>query len=295
MKPRDFLSKRVLGYLSWRLHRQSEHRTDFMPALRKTLAAAGVDHIAVTGDLTHLGHGADFDAAARILRQLAGPDRLTLIPGNHDAYIEEPWRDKVDRLKGYLSSEPVSGEKTHTAPDSHALHSAPILRRRQKIALIGVSSACPTPPFLATGTVGRRQLENLNNILHQTADEALFRLILIHHPPVPGQIGRRKRLTDQAAFADIIRRSGAELILHGHTHSFAEAAIDGPWGKIPVLGVPSLTALSGSNRRRAGFRLCRIQAAGSGWRVETTVYRYCLSQAAFVEAETRLLSIPSEV
>ena len=37
----------------------------------------------------------------------------------------------------------------------------PTLRRRGPVALIGLSSAVPTPPFMATGTLGRAQLEAL--------------------------------------------------------------------------------------------------------------------------------------
>ena len=294
MKWQDFFSKRVLGYLSWRLHRQSEHQIDFMPALQKALTAAGVDHIAVTGDLTHLGHRADFESASQIMQQIGKPDSLTLIPGNHDAYIDEPWHDKIISLKAYISSDAGVGENLLTEPGGQPLQKAPILRKRSKSALIGVSSACSTPPFMATGTIGRRQLENLGKMLHQTADEALFRLILIHHPPISGEIGHRRRLTDHAAFAEIIRQTGAELILHGHTHRFEEADIDGPCGKIPVFGAPSLTALTGRKYRRAGFRLFRIQSADGGWKVEMVVYRYSLSQDEFIPTDTRWLSIPSQ-
>ena len=295
MMLRDFISKRVLGYLSWRLHRQSQHKTDFMPALGQALGAAEVDHVVVTGDLTHLGHGVDFDKAGHILQQLGGPDRISLVPGNHDAYVEEPWRQKTFSLMPYLSSDPCTGSQEPSAPDGQPLPSWPSLRIRNGIAIIGVSSASPTRPFLATGNIGRKQREKLKQILVKTADQALFRLVLIHHPPVFGLVGRRRHLTDHGALADIIGRTGAELLLHGHAHRFSEATIDGPCGKIAVVGVPALTALSAKSDRRAGFHLYRIRRGSGNWQVAMTVYRYSLSQNAFTAAAPRMLSVPAPI
>lgn len=288
MLPRDFITKRVLGYLSWRLHRRAGHQLNFMPALLDAFGRADVDHIVISGDVTHLGHDADFETAAEMLRQLGGPGRLTLIPGNHDAYVRSPWRDQVFKLAAYMASDPAAGVE----PGSEALQRPePSFRKCGATAVIGISSARPTAPFLATGSVGRAQLERLGRILTRTGADHLFRLVLIHHPPVQGLVSRRRCLTDQPALAEVIRTSGAELILHGHTHRFGETSLEGPDGEIPVIGVPSLTALSGKGDRRAGFRLYRIYPAGGGWNVTIETYRYSVSRSAFVSAGSRALSI----
>ena len=44
------------------------------------------DHIAVTGDLINLGLPAEFEAARAWLQGLGAPDKVTVIPGNHDIY-----------------------------------------------------------------------------------------------------------------------------------------------------------------------------------------------------------------
>jgi 3',5'-cyclic AMP phosphodiesterase CpdA len=289
MLMRDFLTKRVLGYLSWRLYRRHEHQIDFLPPLLEALRRADVDHVVITGDLTHLGHRADFEAAAGVLKRLGGPARLTLVPGNHDAYIRNPWHGQRFTLAEYMASEagdgnpPMSGSPRHPGPS---------IKRCGETAVIGLSSALPSAPFLATGSIGRNQLERLRRLLVQTRKENLFRLLLIHHPPIQGMVSRRKCLTDQSALAEILSEVGAELIWHGHTHRFSDAAIEGPAGKIPVVGVPSLTALSGRGKRRAGFHLNRIRRAGHGWEVDISVYRYSLSRAAFVHSGSRTLAIP---
>jgi 3',5'-cyclic AMP phosphodiesterase CpdA len=290
MLARDFLTKRVLGYLSWRLYRRAEHQVDFLPPLLKALNSADVDHVAITGDLTHLGHSADFETAAELLQRLGGPDRLTLIPGNHDAYIRRPWDGRRFTLADYMASEPGAGNPSEKEP-VHPLE--PVFRRCGEIAIIGISSASPSAPFLATGSIGQRQLERLHRLLIQTKEENLFRLLLIHHPPIQGMVSRRKCLTDQPALAEILRETGAEFICHGHTHRFSDAAIEGPRGKIPVVGVSSLTALSAKGKRRAGFHLNRIRRTADGWEVDLSVYRYSLARSAFINSGSRTLSIAS--
>ena len=52
---RDFVNKRLFGYLRWKLHRGAEHGSGVLSALQTDLTQTKPDHIAVTGDLTHLG------------------------------------------------------------------------------------------------------------------------------------------------------------------------------------------------------------------------------------------------
>ena len=66
------------------------------------------------------------------------------------------------------------------APDNGAAF--PFLRRRGPLALIGVSSAVPTAPLMATGWLGRTQFDALERILTRLSAEQAFRVLLIHHP-----------------------------------------------------------------------------------------------------------------
>ena len=49
----DFLGKRALGWLSWRLRRRHHHRPEALEALAADLRATAPDHTAVTGDVTN--------------------------------------------------------------------------------------------------------------------------------------------------------------------------------------------------------------------------------------------------
>ena len=90
---RDLMSKRALGYLSWRLRRRFEHRTEVLAALERDLQQFALDQLLVTGDLTHLGLPREFRQALAWLRQLGEPQEVAVIPGNHDASVATPWRD----------------------------------------------------------------------------------------------------------------------------------------------------------------------------------------------------------
>ncbi len=50
-------------------------------------------------------------------------------------------------------------------------------------------------------------------------EEGAIRVVLlIHHPPLPGQAPPRSGLEDASEFSRVIEDEGAELILHGHNH-----------------------------------------------------------------------------
>jgi 3',5'-cyclic AMP phosphodiesterase CpdA len=148
----------------------------------------------------------------------------------------------------------------------------PFLRRRGDVALIGLSTAVPTGPFMATGRLGARQLGRLAEILEQTS--GLCRVVLIHHPPLspPGRFLRR--LIDSAELRQVLAAKGAELLLHGHNHVRSIVWLDGPRGKFPAVGVPSASALTRhGDEDEAGYNIFRIEeaaAAGTGktWHCE---------------------------
>ncbi len=147
----------------------------------------------------------------------------------------------------------------------------PFLRRRGPVALIGLSSAVPTPPGSAAGRLGAAQLARLPPLLEAAGREGLFRVVLVHHPPLPGPGGWRRALRDRDALREVLARSGAELVLHGHHHAALKAELEGPAGPIPVLGAP--LALRARRDEPAGWLLHRIARddGAEGWRLDTAV------------------------
>jgi len=284
----DLFSKRILGYLRWKLHRSAEHGTGILAALQEDLALTKPDHIAVTGDLTHLSLPAEFIKAGQWLRSLGPPDQVTAIPGNHDAYVKNGWRQGwAGWIDNMLGDESCDDEDAARHPESIF----PSLRVRGPMALIGVCTARPSAPHLAVGTVGPDQLEKLESVLVRASKARLYRVLLIHHPPVAGTVSWRKRLTDADALQTLIARRGAELILHGHAHRVLNNYLETPGERAPVIGASSVSAIGRTPDRRARYYIYRITPDAKGWAVELTVRVYSMDRNCFItEREQRITS-----
>ena len=191
---RDLANKRLLGYLSWRRRRRAEHRVEVLDALKRDLLGTCPGHLVITGDLTQIALPDEFRQARAWLDSLGSPGEVTVVPGNHDAYVPVPWAQGLSRWQPYLVSDDAPGDGRADSAESVF----PSLRVRGPVAFIGLSSARPTAPLLATGRLGGGQLERLERLLEQTRSQGLFRVVLLHHPPVPGEERWRKRLTDAA-------------------------------------------------------------------------------------------------
>jgi 3',5'-cyclic AMP phosphodiesterase CpdA len=258
LRLRELAGKRVLGYLNWTRNRRKFYRRDVLDALVSDMQAQAPDQIAITGDLVNLALEAEFAPALSWLESVGAPDRVTIVPGNHDAYVRATRHRFVEAWGEYFRGD--------NAPDGAAF---PFLRRRGPLALIGVSSAVPTPPLMATGWLGRAQLDALEHILTQLSAEQVFRVLLIHHPL--RSESRTKRLTDSGPLLALLKRYGVELILHGHDHVHSTMWIDGPKGSIPAIGVPSASAVAHGRYPSAAYNLFSIWRDGEAWRCEQTV------------------------
>ena len=162
-------------------------------------------------------------------------------------------------------------------------------------AVIGVSSARPSAPFLAVGSIGQDQLHELEKILADTGRQRLFRIVLIHHPPMPSTVSWHKRLTDGVAFRSILARHGAELILHGHAHRTSLTQLETCTGMTPAVGVPSASAIGRKAERCARYHLYRLSRNVQGWDVQVSVRRYSLADDRFVANGIRHLMLPRQV
>lgn len=295
--PLALLGKRVTGYLSWRLKRSRIHRAAVLDRLVADLRIAKPDHIAVTGDLTNISLPEEFAAAASWLQQLGVAEDVSVIPGNHDAYVKQPF----DRSIG-LWRQNMSGLLPGTVADLGAkelpitaMTDFPYVRQRGMVALVGASTAVPTLPFSAAGEIGAAQLARLADILERLGQAGLFRVLMIHHPPYIAYGGRRKSLRDHVALRAVLQQKGVELILHGHTHMAGLGKVDTPGGYAPVIGVPSASAIKHGHKDSSAYYLYRIERTSENWRLTVCTRAWDVESASFAAAGDMSLTISSQL
>lgn len=286
---RALLNKRLLGYLSWHLRRSKIHRPEVLDALQRDLQRQAPDHIALTGDIVNISLPAEFERAAAWFPLLGLPDRVTVIPGNHDAYVAVPWAQSWSLWAPYMTSESPAGEII-----AHAgFEDFPLVRRRDPVAIVGLTTALPTRPGLASGKLGLRQATALLERLEELGREGLFRIILIHHPPIPGSTKRRKSLDDSELFRHAVETAGAELVLHGHNHRFEMGDLVGPHGPVPVVGVASASAIARTHKTPSSqYHLHGIARAGNGWTMTWRTRAFDPASGGFVDAGVKTLDYP---
>jgi 3',5'-cyclic-AMP phosphodiesterase len=174
--------------------------------LCRALLQAEVDHVVVTGDLTHRGRVSEWSRFREIFAPLLEGGRMTLIPGNHD------------RLGDDLGDRIMAGARVQT-------QSLPGL------FLLRLNSTGPHNRSWLTGhgMVTDDDIAAVEQALGAAPDGALVVLLLHHHPtPLPDDhvmerlsslMGWKFTLELDAGAALLARlRQRCDLVLHGHRH-----------------------------------------------------------------------------
>lgn len=272
----QLMNKRILGYFNWHRRRKSFHRRDVADLLVQDLRAQNANHIAVTGDLVNISLPPEFDAAAAWLNTVGSAERVSVVPGNHDAYVKMPWDQTLGKWAEYMRS--CEKGAAHVRGDA----AFPYVRIIGSVAVIGLSTGVPMPPLLASGKLGQRQIAALDAILNSLKVEGYFRVVLIHHPPLAHQASWRKGLRDAAALAEILKANGAELILHGHNHRDMHETFPSRHGTAHIFGVPSASGSHGGYRPAAQYNLYDIENTGRGPSFRVTVRGLAQDGQSFV-------------
>jgi 3',5'-cyclic AMP phosphodiesterase CpdA len=275
--------KRGAGYINWVRHRREGHRRDVLDRIVADMHAHRPDHIAVTGDLANIGLPQEHAGALVWLESLGPPDNVTVVPGNHDIYSTIGRDAGTRRWARYMASD-AAGSQFDSGDDF------PFVRLVGTIALIGVNSSVPTPVLLAYGRVGAEQRARLEAVLSRLGKAGLFRLVLIHHPPLTGLANAARGLRDAKDLEAVLSRAGAELVIHGHNHRAMFAWHPHEAGRMAVVGAPSASqAVQHGAEPPARYNIYRIDPeAGS---VEITGRGLAEDHGKVVELEWRTISL----
>ncbi len=284
--PRYWNLKRMAGYANWLRNRRGVYQRHVLDRIVADLKAQGPDHIAVTGDLVNIGLPQEYINALAWLETLGSPQHVTVIPGNHDIYTRLRSDAGTRRWARYMASDAEGARHGAEGIDF------PFVRMLGPVALIGLNSAVPTPPLIASGRLGREQIDRVAELLERLGAAGRFRLVLIHHPPLTGQAKRSRALEDAAQLEAVLARHGAELVIHGHNHHNMLAWCPAPGGPVPIVGAPSAAqALPHKGEPLARYNLYRIE--GPPWAIELTGRGLREVGGPIVEIERRRLSPPA--
>lgn len=235
---RQLLGKRLLGYCSWQRRRRHHHTSAALARISEAVCAEQADVVMVTGDLCQLGTLAELSQARAWLDQLAAHSEVLVVPGNHDLYQADS-AAALDTLWF-----PYTGIEVADYPR---------VKRFDDLCLIGLCSARPQPWYSAAGEIDAAQLQRLEQILRQHSDA--FRIVMTHHPMVPGMCTQRKALRNAATVYQLLQEYQTEVLLHGHIHR--NETIVSP------SGLRSYATASASNvhaGREAAYRVFDIDA-----------------------------------
>lgn len=284
---RRFKLKRLVGYISWRFNRRDLHDAAVAGVIAADLLAAEPEHIAVTGDVVNIAAREEFAQAAAWLRKLGPAKDVSFVPGNHDTYVPVPWENHLALLSPLMQGDMNIALSQRTRQIDTPF---PYVRLRKNVALIGLSTAVPQTFDRAGGTLGDTQLQSLAGLLRDLRERGYARVVMIHHPPLPGLAPAAKALTDAAALRRIVEDEGAELMIHGHNHRVMVNSFDTRYGAAHVIGVPSASMRAVVGHTPAAWHKFEIQRQDGRWHIAVTARGLQIDGSVETVSEFNLLS-----
>ncbi|HKQ69301.1 MAG TPA: metallophosphoesterase [Polyangiaceae bacterium] len=213
-RERPLSTRARLSYLSFgRPIIPSERRKRVADALAGA-RAADVDHLLVTGDLTEDGALTQFEVLAELLDESRIPsERVTIVPGNHDAYSD-----------GATFELAMAGPLRAYAETSRTGTALPL----RDVTIVPVSTAFHQSVLRSAGAIAPSELQTLASIASDRSFAGRPLVFAQHHPP-----GRHYMpmvhwidgLVEHAKLSELFDRCPHLYVVHGHTHRAVDKAV----------------------------------------------------------------------
>jgi 3',5'-cyclic AMP phosphodiesterase CpdA len=200
------LDRRSLAHLS-DLHIGAGRKADDRAtALSELLLSSGVEHLVVTGDITHRGKREELERFRRIFAPWISEGRLTAVPGNHDC------------LGDGIATEIMCGARV-------------VVKEAPGLYLVLVNSTGPHNRSWVKGhgMITPTDIDDIARALEPAPRGALVAVLMHHHVvPLPGEnlvehlfswVGwpYADEVSTGNALLEAIR-GRCDLLLHGHRH-----------------------------------------------------------------------------
>jgi 3',5'-cyclic-AMP phosphodiesterase len=219
-----------------------------------TARRVGAGHVVISGDLTEMGTPGEFESLAEVLHESEfPPERITLVPGNHDVYSSSNgWRWAIEGpLSAFAHSSAGAG-----APGR--------MVECEGVNLLPLDVTLHQPVTRSAGLIAEAAL---STVARRAADPAFARRPLVvvqHHPPfvrrtsalhwIDGLIGAASMMVLLEKFRHL-------FVLHGHLHAVVNRALG--CGVARVLGATAVVDDRDAPRVRLyDVREGRLAAAG---------------------------------
>jgi len=209
VRRRDFRDRVRLGYLSFFRPLDAEARVK--RALRAVARACerGFDHLVISGDLTEDGTAEQFEEVARVLLESrVDPSKVTLVPGNHDAYSGVHAFERA--LEGPLR------------PFARTSGSAPgQVIDLGEVMLLPISTVIHQHWAWSFGNIDRERFEGLEKRAFDPGIVKRAVVVVQHHAPTPHRFAAMQwadGLRGYARLLALLSRVRKVQVLHGHLH-----------------------------------------------------------------------------
>lgn len=203
-----------LNFLSFGRPRDHARRSERARAALVDARRSGAQHLVLTGDLTEEGLPAQFELLAALLAESGwAASRVTLVPGNHDAYDHgEAWsRALAGPLRPYRETS-TPGASVHLAG----------------LTLLPLSTAIHQPVTRSAGAIAAVELAAAARAAEQASGEGATLVLAMHHPPQRHLLAPMQwidGLKDHAAMGTILAEHDHVHVLHGHTHVASDRGV----------------------------------------------------------------------
>jgi Icc protein len=216
-RSRTGLARYRLAFLSTGVRLDVDLRRQRALRVLRRARQLNVDHVLITGDLTEDGTLGQYEALAEVLDDSGlPPERITLVPGNHDAYSEaSAWQAALDGPLAAYAQTCVEGAVTVVGD----------------AVIKPVSTVMDAQHFTrAAGIVRHRNLLDIRRLASDSVTTGRTLIVAQHHAPL-GMANPVWNYFDGTMGAAPMRDLLAELpalhVVHGHVHHKATVSLFG--------------------------------------------------------------------